>query len=116
MTDDDGGVGTDALTLTVQAAAPEQTISDLFARAKSGKIDLVWTPVAGAEHYNVYRAETQGGPHDLIAADHTCDYCAYADFGLTNGVTYYYVVTSVTGGVESLVSNEASATPQERRR
>jgi PKD repeat protein len=114
VTDDDGGVGSDSLTLTVQALASQQTVFDLSARPKSEKIDLVWSPVAGAEGYNVYRSTTQGGPYTLIAADVQTDYCAYADFGLTNDVTYHYVVTSVTGGVESLHSNQASATPSER--
>ncbi|MCP3866782.1 MAG: PKD domain-containing protein [Gammaproteobacteria bacterium] len=118
ITDDDGAIGSDSFTVEVDAThqPPEQSIFDLFARAKSGKIDLVWTPVSGVGSYSVYRSTSQGGPYTAIATDHECDYCAYADFGLVNDTTYYYVVTSVEGGVESLISNEASATPQERRR
>ncbi|MCB2099397.1 MAG: PKD domain-containing protein, partial [Rhodobacterales bacterium] len=113
VTDDDGGVGIDTLTVNVDGGnPPEQTIFDLIARAKPEKIDLVWAPVNGADAYNVYRSTTAGGPYALIAAGHTCTYCAFADSGLTNGVTYFYVVTSITGGQESLSSNEASATPQ----
>src|SRR5207249_1253188 len=36
---------------------------------------------------------------------------AYTDTGVTNGVTYYYVVTAVNGIGESDPSGEASATP-----
>ena len=90
---------------------PQTTINDLFARAKDSKIDIVWTPLPGAARYNVYRGTSPGGPYDLIAAGHVTGYAVYADFGLVNGTTYYYVVTSVAGGVESLPSNEASATP-----
>ncbi|MBL3535716.1 MAG: hypothetical protein JMN27_18090 [gamma proteobacterium endosymbiont of Lamellibrachia anaximandri] len=75
---------------------------------------MTWAPVAGADSYNIYRSTTPGGPYALIASGHVCDYCAYCNPGLTNGVTYYYVVTSVSGGSESLSSNEASATPQAR--
>ncbi|KPJ91372.1 MAG: hypothetical protein AMJ53_11800, partial [Gammaproteobacteria bacterium SG8_11] len=96
---------------TEAAPPPPPPISDLYARAKDSKIDIVWTPVAGADSYNVYRGTTQGGPYNLIVQGHVTDYAVYADFGLTNGVTYYYVVTSITAGVESQFSNEASATP-----
>jgi hypothetical protein len=94
-----------------EPGGPEQTIFDLYARAKDSKIDIVWTPVDGADSYNVYRSTSQGGPYQLIAEGHVTDYAVYADFGLTNDVTYYYVVRSVTNGEQSLDSNEASATP-----
>ena len=99
----------------ISADLPEQTIFDLAARAKSTKIDIVWTPVEGVTAYNIYRGTTAGGPYSLIAEDHVTDYAVYADFGLTNGVTYFYIVRSLINGVESLDSNEASATPSGRR-
>lgn len=93
------------------------TIEDLYARAKSGKIDIVWTPMEGVGSYNIYRSTTQGGPYTLIAEEHVTDYAVDADFGLTNDVTYYYVVRWVdANGQESPDSNEASATPSDRRR
>ncbi|QYZ65326.1 MAG: hypothetical protein OI74_04600 [Gammaproteobacteria bacterium (ex Lamellibrachia satsuma)] len=113
VTDKDGGVGSDTLTVTVQAGAV-QTIFNLSARPKSNEVFLTWAPVAGADSYNIYRSTTSGGPYAQIASGHVCDYCAYYNPGLTNGVTYYYVVTSVKNGSESLSSNEASATPQAR--
>jgi VCBS repeat-containing protein len=105
------GAAYDYDNVTVTAIAVRRTVDDLYARAKSGKADLVWTPVAGAQSYNVYRSTTSGDGYQRIAEGHVCEYCAYADFGLTDGITYYYVLTSVTKGVESLASNEASATP-----
>ena len=96
---------------------PLPTIEDLYARAKSGKIDIVWTPVEGAVSYKVFRSTTQGGPYELIVDGHVTDHCVYADFGLTNGVTYYYVIRWVDAhGQESPDSNEAGATPMDRRR
>ncbi|RLJ18334.1 hypothetical protein DJ031_11785 [bacterium endosymbiont of Escarpia laminata] len=114
VTDKDGGVGSDTLMVTVQAGAV-QTIFDVAARAKPTEVFVMWTPVSGADNYNVYRSTTAGGSYTQIANGYVCDYCSYWDQGLTNGVTYYYVVTSVSGGAESLPSNEASATPVERR-
>jgi len=97
-------------------AAPPAPVTDLVARAKSGKVDLVWTPVPGAEGYDVYRSE-DGTSFERIAEGHQSDYAVYADFGLTDGVTYTYYVTAVgPGGAESAPSNEASATPTARRR
>ena len=100
----------------ISADLPEQTIFDLAARAKSTKINIVWAPVEGANAYNIYRGTAAGGPYSLIAEGHVTDYAVYADFGLTNGVTYFYVVRSVGNGTESLDSNEASATPSVRSR
>jgi PKD repeat protein len=120
VTDDDGGVGADTAVVTVEdtGVVPVQTIFDLSAAIKSGKVGLSWGEVAGADSYNVYRAGTSGGPYDLLASGHTCaaNPCVYIDYGVTDGVTYYYVVTSVENGVESLSSNEVSATPTTRTR
>ena len=96
---------------------PLPRIEDLYARAKDSKINLVWTPVVGAASYKVFRGTTPGGPYELIADGYVTDYAAYADFGLTNGVTYYYVVRWVDAhGQESPDSNEAKATPTTRLR
>jgi hypothetical protein len=118
VTDEDGSFSIASLQVTVQdvVTQPEPPIDSLYARAKSEKIDLVWTPVAEATGYNVYRSTTQGGPYTAVALNHQCDYCVYADFGLTNGTTYYYVVTWLIGGAESSYSNEAAATPTLRVR
>ena len=90
-------------------------IQDLLARAKSGKVDLVWTHVQSAVSYDVYRSDG-GGPFTHIA-NTTSTYSMYADFGLTNGVEYCYKVRAVNAqGNESADSNEACTTPSARRR
>ena len=40
---------------------------------------------------------------------------SYTNTGLTNGTTYFYVVTASTGSAESGNSSEASATPAAAR-
>jgi PKD repeat protein len=117
LTDDDGGIGSDSLTVQVQATAPEQTIFDLSAAVKSGKVGLSWHSVVGVSSYTIYRATVAGGPYDRLATGHRCaaNPCVYLDGAITNGRTYYYVVTSVNGGVESLRSNEVRSTPTVRR-
>ena len=116
VTDDDGGVG--SATLLVSVAAPKMPpITDLTARPKLDKVQLVWSCVANAASYNIYRSTTAGGPYQLVAANHTTAYCTYLDQGLVTGTTYHYVVTWLDGsGKESPLSNEASATPATRTR
>ncbi len=91
-------------------------IQDLYARAKTGKIDIVWAPVPGAEYYKIYRKDGVK-EYELIKDEHITDYCVYADFNLTNGVEYCYKVVYVNvQGLISLDSNEACATPTGRVR
>ncbi len=93
-----------------------QCIDDLTARAKSGKIQLVWSDSAPEGGYNVYRSTTQGGPYAFIA-NTTSSYSTYLDRGLTNGVTYYYIVRpAALNGDELCQSNEVSGKPSARTR
>ena len=90
-------------------------IDNLAARPKSGKVQLTWTDT-GADHYNVYRSTTAGGPYVFVAST-TSTYSTYLDTGLTNGTTYYYVVREAAlNGDELCQSNEVSATPVARVR
>ena len=68
-------MGSDTATVTVNVVIePEQTIFNLAARPKSGEVDLTWSPVDGADGYNVYRGTTQSGPYELIVTGHQTDY------------------------------------------
>jgi hypothetical protein len=91
-------------------------VTNLAARAKSGKVQLTWSPMPEADSFNVYRGIEAGGPYNQIASGNVTDYCTYLDLDVTNGTTYYYVVTCVFGETESDPSNECSATPQTRVR
>ncbi|SMC72153.1 SPRY domain-containing protein [Sporomusa malonica] len=81
----------------------------LSATAGDARVTLSWTTVIGATGYNVKRATTAGGPYTTIASNVTGP--SYTDNAVTNGTTYYYVVTAITADSESGNSNEASATP-----
>ena len=79
------------------------------------QISLDWADSSEADvaGYNVLRSTSPAGPYkqvnsSLVAASD------FTDTGLTNGATYYYVVTAVDGqGDESRASAEARATPQD---
>ena len=92
-------------TPTEAAEAP----TNLTATAGNAQVSLSWTPATGAAIYNVKRSETPGGPYTTIAENVTTT--SYTDTAVTNGTTYYYIVTAVNEGGESSPSNEASATP-----
>jgi hypothetical protein len=98
--------------LLIPRQAPQShRLSFLAARPKPGKVDVVWTALAGAHGTDVYRSEA-GGDFERIAEDYQSQYAVYADFGLTNGVEYCCRVEVVgPQGERSAPSNEACATP-----
>jgi uncharacterized surface anchored protein len=71
-----------------------------------GVIQLSWTDT-GADHYDVYRGTTSGGPYVMIGSVTTN---SYNDNSAASGTTYYYVVQSADKtGSELCQSNEGSA-------
>ncbi|MGH9691133.1 MAG: hypothetical protein ACRD4C_08680 [Candidatus Acidiferrales bacterium] len=56
-----------------------------------------WPALAGASSYNVYRSTASGGPWTLLRSISTP---SFTDSTVVSGQTYYYRVTSVSGGVE----------------
>lgn len=75
----------------------------------NAQVSLGWTAVSGATGYNVKRSTTNGGPYTNVATN--VSGTSYVNSGLTNGTTYYYVVTAVNANGESGVSAQVSATP-----
>lgn len=93
---------------TAGITAPAAPLA-LAAVAGDAQISLSWTASAGATSYNVKRAVVNGGPYTTVG---TATSPSFVNTGLTNGTTYYYVVTAVNSAGESANSNQASATPQ----
>jgi hypothetical protein len=90
---------------------PPAAPTNLTATAGNAKVSLNWTGSAGATSYDVYRSTTSGGYTTLpLAIGITAT--SYTDSSLSNGTTYYYVVSAVNSFGESQKSNEVSATPQ----
>jgi hypothetical protein len=85
------------------------TPTGLVANAGSGQVVLGWSASNGADGYNVKRATTSGGPYSVIATNVATR--SYTDAGLTNGTTYFYVVSAANGCGESGNSSQVSATP-----
>ena len=109
--------GTDAGSVTVTSNTPNSpTLVALNGTATAPapvahSVSLSWVAsTSTVVGYNVYRGTISGGPYALLNS--TPDAAlSYTDTAVTAGQTYYYVVTAVdSNGVESIVSNEVSAT------
>ena len=92
-------------TLTVNPAAP---ISLTLINAVNNQASLSWSGISGATSYNVKRSTTSGSGYSTVA---NVTSTSYIDQGLTNGTTYYYVVTAVNATNESTPSNQVTASP-----
>lgn len=73
----------------------------------NAQVALSWTAVSGATGYNVKRSTSAGGTYTTVASNVTST--SYTNTGLTNGTTYYYVVSAVNSGGESGNSPESAA-------
>ncbi len=89
-------------------SAPPSAPAPLVATAGDSVVTLTWGSSTGATSYNVKRSTTNGGPYTQIAV---ATAPAYTDTALTDGTTYYYVVSAVNSAGESPNSAQASATP-----
>nr|WP_249866419.1 S-layer homology domain-containing protein [Paenibacillus konkukensis] len=95
-------------TASVTITIPSVTAS-VYATGASSRVDITWATVTGATYYNVKRSMSASGPFTNIATQLTAN--SYADTNVTNGTTYYYVVTAANEVGESEASMVASATP-----
>ena len=107
---DSGGESTDSsqASATPQPAVPPAP-GGLTATAGNTQVALAWNASAGATGYRVKRATVSGGPYAVVASPSST---SFTDTGLTNGTTYFYVVSAVNSAGESANSSQVSATPQ----
>ncbi|HEX9670936.1 MAG TPA: choice-of-anchor B family protein [Thermoanaerobaculia bacterium] len=93
----------------VDPIAPPGATSGLAATPGNGQVGLTWTAASGATGYGVHRGTTSGGPYTTVKTNVVGT--SFTDTGLTNGTTYYYVVSGTNAEGEGASSNQASATP-----
>lgn len=92
---------------TTPPAAP----TGVTATVGDTQVTISWTAVTGATSYNLYWMPTSPVTK-TTGFKITGVTSPYAHTGLTNGTTYYYVITAVDIGGESVESAQVSATPQ----
>lgn len=74
---------------------------------------LSWVTITRAKSYTIKRSTISGGPYSPIITNLTTSgyMVNFADTGLVNGTTYYYVMTASNDYGESIDSAEVSLTP-----
>jgi hypothetical protein len=105
------------LSATPQVPAPDapRNLTAILTPETTLSVTLQWEPPDPntALSYNLYRGETAGFSADLATATATLGAISpHIDQVPVGGVTYYYTVTAVNAGGESLPSGEVSATPR----
>ena len=84
--------------------APHVTATSL-----DGQVELTWTASAGVTSCDVARSVNSGTGYVSVATASTANH--YTDINLSNGTTYFYVVTASNGSCSSANSTEVSASP-----
>ncbi|ULL17083.1 hypothetical protein DVH26_23145 [Paenibacillus sp. H1-7] len=97
--------------VTITALPTELPTAPVHVAATPGneQITLTWDPAEYAKSYNVKRSQLPEGPFTQVAAGLTEP--VFTQTGLTPGMTYYYVITSVNANGESIPSDVVSAVP-----
>ena len=101
-----GGGGGEDLALNTPPSAPLNVIS----AGGNGQASLSWEKEGGATTYHVYWS-TKAGVNKQTGTKIPDVSSIYYHTGLTNGTTYFYVVTAANQYGESGESQEVSATP-----
>jgi hypothetical protein len=110
------GSGSGALTVVSNASSKQIGIplsGDGVTANQSSKhsVALAWDASSGSiVGYYIYRSSKPSGPYARVNSSSTPN-LSYSDSSVSNGQTYYYVVTAVnSSNIESTDSNTASAT------
>ncbi len=90
---------------------PPPAPTGLAATVGSGSVTLTWNAAGGATGYSVKRGTVSGGPYATVGTVTSPSPTTFTDSGLTNGTTYYYVVSASNSGGTSANSAELGVTP-----
>ena len=88
-------------------------VNNLYGRGTASgssvaRVDLTWAAQPNATSYSILRGGSNGGPYSQVG---TTSGSAYSDTsGLSNGLTYYYVIQPLNNGTEVCQSNQATVT------
>ncbi|SFL59361.1 pectate lyase, PelA/Pel-15E family [Gracilibacillus orientalis] len=99
-----GGEGNDSSEVSALPVAPLQAPTDLSASNGNEEVTISWEPVDGATTYQVLRSKEKGMSYEVI--ENAATETEYTDTDLTEGETYYYVVSA-----KSETSQSANSDP-----
>jgi hypothetical protein len=95
--------------LGMLATASPIVPTGLVASAGDGQAELSWSSSPNASSYDVKRSASSNGTYTVIATNVTA--LSFTNAGLTNGTTYYFVVSAVNSAGESANSAPVAAQP-----
>ncbi len=101
-----GGGGSSSPPAPVKPAA----MAGVSAIAGDGQVTISWNATVGAISYSIYRADTAGQTGSQISSVNSPS-ASFVDSGVSNGVTYYYIVKAVGGTGVISATSQVSATP-----
>ncbi|HLY74537.1 MAG TPA: hypothetical protein VKU80_10505, partial [Planctomycetota bacterium] len=104
----DGGISAPSAEVTATPVGPPGAPAEVEAAPGNGKVSLRWRPVPNASFYRVMRSTTPSGPYTAVSNPPETE---YLDAGITNGMTYYYVIRAMNDGGKGPYSPEVKATP-----
>ncbi|MCV9385032.1 fibronectin type III domain-containing protein [Reichenbachiella ulvae] len=85
-------------------AEPRNLVAEMSGR----NVSLSWIDAPfNEEGFNVYKSENQGGPYDFIGSVGQ-GVESFLDSEISQGIEYFYVVSSYNSNGQSIVSNEVS--------
>ena len=87
---------------TARTPAPSAPVLKGGTSSASGKPQLTWAAVSGAETYDVYRCNSAGGTFSKVGST---DKTTYVNTGAVQGVTYFYKIRAVGSSGASGFSN-----------
>ena len=98
-----------SFTVCTAASAP----TNVTVSAGDGWVTISWSSVSNATSYNIYWDESSGvSKTDYESKTEGITTTSYTRTGLTNGTTYYCVVTSENSCAEGDESDEVNAEPE----
>jgi cellulose 1,4-beta-cellobiosidase len=102
------GESSNSIQIGAIPVAPPAAPTGLSAIAGDAQVMLSWNAASGATRYNLKRSTNTGGAYTIVSSLTGTN---STDTGLSNGTTYYYVVSATNSSGESANSSEVSATP-----
>ena len=93
----------------VPASLLPQRVTGITATGGACSVQVAWSALAGVASYSVQRATVSGGPYYTVETGTTGT--TFTDTKVGTGVTYYYIVSAVSGDGVGSPSVEAGATP-----
>ena len=101
-------LGIDCPSASGPCDVPTSAPTNVVVTSGDKRLGLFWTAAPGASQYRVSRGTNETGIFTQVALTTTT---SYLDRQLTNGATYYYVVSASNGSCWSVDSAVTSGTP-----